>query len=242
MCQAEALDDVRQIHPDPRSRFMENSMRACTVAWLLGWVLLLPATGKVLANGQLDGGFAGGKTTSFWPVDAGLQRGATRPVKTLVQADDKVLVISNTPTPFGSQFPGNSQIGITRFNRDGSADTSYGPLGQQLLDAGPDFEVEAVDAVLRRDGAVLVEQLDGEEPLLLMACGSWLIRATGTPGSSSWLTGSRSCVLFLSSRRAISVSASSARRVPSVRMSAVRVAQTRRAISRGLAWPVTSKA
>ncbi|MBL8245458.1 MAG: hypothetical protein JNL89_14765, partial [Rhodanobacteraceae bacterium] len=108
------------------------------------------------ANAMLDASFSGGRTTSFWPVDAGLQRGATRPVKTLVQADDKVLVISNTPTPFGSQFPGNSQIGITRFNRDGSADTSYGPLGQQLLDAGPDFEVEAVDAVLRRDGAVLV--------------------------------------------------------------------------------------
>lgn len=108
------------------------------------------------ANAMLDASFSGGRTTSFWPVDAGLQRGATRPVKTLVQADDKVLVISNTPTPFGSQFPGNSQIGITRFNRDGSFDTSYGPLGQQLLDAGPDFEVEAVDAVLRRDGALLV--------------------------------------------------------------------------------------
>lgn len=118
--------------------------------------LLLGLMGQAHANGQLDVSFAGGKTTTYWPVDAGGQRGATFPIKTLVQRDNKVLVISNTPTPFGSQFSGNSQIGITRLNSDGSPDTSYGPLGQTLLDAGPDFEVEAVDAALRKDGALLV--------------------------------------------------------------------------------------
>lgn len=108
------------------------------------------------ANGQLDSSFAGGRTASYWPIDASGLRGATTPVQTLVQRDDKVLLISNTPTPFGSQFPGNSQIGITRLNSNGSVDLSYGPLGQRLLDAGPDFEVEVVDAALRRDGALLV--------------------------------------------------------------------------------------
>jgi uncharacterized delta-60 repeat protein len=111
------------------------------------------------ANGQLDTGFgpvANGKATTFFPIDGSLQRGATRVVKTLVQADNKTLLVSNTPTPFGSQFPGNSQIGITRLNADGSPDTSYGPRGQQLFDAGVDFEVSAVDAALRADGAVLV--------------------------------------------------------------------------------------
>jgi uncharacterized delta-60 repeat protein len=111
------------------------------------------------ANGQLDTGFgpvASGKATTFFPIDASLQRGATRVVKVLVQADNKTLLISNTPTPFGSQFAGNSQIGITRLNADGSPDTRYGPRGQQLFDAGVDFEVSAVDAALRADGAVLV--------------------------------------------------------------------------------------
>lgn len=131
-------------------------MRVRLAAWVSACCTLLTLVGAAQANGQLDTSFAGGRTTSFWPIDAGGQRGATRPVKTLVQADNRVLVISNTPTPFGSQFSGNSQIGITRFNPDGSADTSYGPLGQILLDAGPDFELEVVDATLRRDGAVLV--------------------------------------------------------------------------------------
>lgn len=121
--------------------------------FLVLWGLGLPLA---QANGQLDVSFAGGKTTSFWPIDATQVRGATRPVKTLVQADGKILVISNTSTPFGSQFSGNSQIGISRLNANGSEDTSYGPLGQRLLDAGIDFEVEAVDAALRADGALLI--------------------------------------------------------------------------------------
>ena len=108
------------------------------------------------ANGQLDSSFAGGKVSSFWPTDASSVRGATRAIKTLVQADGKVLVISNTPTPFGSQFSGNSQIGIIRLNVNGSLDASYGSGGQRLLDAGIDFEVEATDASLRADGALLV--------------------------------------------------------------------------------------
>ena len=131
-------------------------MRVRGIAWLLAAAVLWLGASAAEANGQLDSSFAGGRTTSFWPIDASGLRGATRPVKTLVQADNKVLVISNTPTPFGSQFPGNSQIGISRLNGDGSVDSSYGPLGQRLLDAGVDFEVEAVDAALRRDGAVLV--------------------------------------------------------------------------------------
>ena len=161
---------------------MRDQLRPCRLpAWLLAAFLAtaLPAA----ANGQLDVGFAGGRTTSFWSIDASLQRGATRPVKTLVQADDKVLVISNTPTPFGSLFPGNSQIGITRFNRDGSVDTSYGPLGQRLLDAGPDFEVEAVDAVLRRDGAALVlGTLYG--PFNQSDMAVWAVLPNGEPDSA----------------------------------------------------------
>ncbi len=131
-------------------------MSARFAAFGLVCCALLAPMRATQANGQLDASFAGGRTTSFWAIDAGGQRGATTPIRTLVQTDDKVLVISNTPTPWGSQFPGNSQIGITRLNRNGSVDSSYGPSGQRLLDAGPDFEVEAVDAVLRRDGALLV--------------------------------------------------------------------------------------
>jgi uncharacterized delta-60 repeat protein len=126
---------------------------------LLALALLATLALAAQANGQLDTGFgpvASGKTSTFFPIDGSLQRGATRVVKTLVQADNKTLLVSNTPTPFGSQFPGNSQIGITRLNADGSPDTSYGPRGQQLFDAGVDFEVSAVDAALRIDGAVLV--------------------------------------------------------------------------------------
>ncbi|MBN8426189.1 MAG: delta-60 repeat domain-containing protein [Xanthomonadales bacterium] len=126
--------------------------------WSVAWMVCASAlwTSPGYANGQLDSVFAGGRTSTYWAIDADGQRGATRPVKTLVQRDDKVLVVSNTPTPFGSQFPGNSQIGITRFNSDGSVDPSYGPFGQRLLDAGEDFEVAAVDATLRRDGALLL--------------------------------------------------------------------------------------
>lgn len=126
---------------------------------LIALALLATLALAAQANGQLDTGFgpvASGKTTTFFAIDASLQRGATRVVKTLVQADNKTLLISNTPTPFGSQFPGNSQIGVTRLNADGSPDSSYGPRGQQLFDAGVDFEVEAVDAALRADGALLV--------------------------------------------------------------------------------------
>lgn len=123
---------------------------------IMAIVVLVAVAQGVRANGQLDTAFAGGRTTTYFPTDATLQRGATRVVKTLVQSDNKTLLISNTPTPFGSQFPGNSQIGITRLNPDGSPDTSYGPQGQQLFDAGVDFEVNAVDAALRIDGAVLV--------------------------------------------------------------------------------------
>lgn len=129
------------------------------IARLIALVLLATLALSAQANGQLDTGFgpiASGKTTTFFPIDASLQRGATRVVKTLVQADNRTLLVSNTPTPFGSQFPGNSQIGVTRLNADGSPDTSYGPRGQQLFDAGVDFEVEAVDAALRADGALLV--------------------------------------------------------------------------------------
>lgn len=122
----------------------------------LAFLVLLLFSPLGFSNGQLDTSFAGGKTSTFFPIDATGQRGATRVVKTLVQADNKVLLISNTPTPFGSQFSGNSQIGITRLNADGTADASYGANGQLLLDAGVDFEVEAVDAALRIDGAVLV--------------------------------------------------------------------------------------
>lgn len=139
---------------------------------------MLLTTGDVLANGQLDPSFAGGKTTTYWPIDAGGQRGATRPVQTLVQADNRVLVISNTATPFGSQFPGNQQIGISRFNPDGSVDVSYAQQGQTLLDAGPDFEVEAVDAALRRDGAVLVlGTLEG--PFNQSDIGVWAVLPNG---------------------------------------------------------------
>lgn len=129
------------------------------IARLIALALLATLALTAQANGQLDAGFgpvASGKTTTFFPVDASLQRGATRVVKTLVQADNKTLLVSNTPPPFGSQFPGNSQIGVTRLNADGSPDTSYGPRGQQLFDAGVDFEVHAVDAALRADGALLV--------------------------------------------------------------------------------------
>lgn len=129
------------------------------IARLIALALLATLALTAQANGQLDTGFgpvASGKTTTFFPIDASLQRGATRVVKTLVQADNKTLLVSNTPTPFGSQFPGNSQIGVTRLNADGSPDTSHGPRGQQLFDAGVDFEVQAVDAALRADGALLV--------------------------------------------------------------------------------------
>lgn len=129
------------------------------IARLLALALLATLALAAHANGQLDTGFgpvASGKATTFFPIDGSLQRGATRVIKVLVQADKKTLLISNTPTPFGSQFAGNSQIGITRLNADGSPDTSYGPRGQQLFDAGIDFEVSAVDAALRADGAVLV--------------------------------------------------------------------------------------
>lgn len=125
-----------------------RSMLFCTLA------LVLSQPG--FSNGQLDTTFGGGKVSAYFPTDATGQRGATRTVKTLVQADNKVLLISNTPTPFGSQFSGNSQIGITRLNADGTPDATYGANGQLLLDAGVDFEVEAVDAALRIDGAVLV--------------------------------------------------------------------------------------
>jgi len=129
------------------------------IARLIALALLATLALTAQANGKLDTGFgpvASGKTTTFFPIDASLQRGATRVVKTLVQADNKTLLVSNTPTPFGSQFPGNSQIGVTRLNADGSPDTSHGPRGQQLFDAGVDFEVQAVDAALRADGALLV--------------------------------------------------------------------------------------
>jgi hypothetical protein len=129
------------------------------IARLIALAVLATLALAAQANGQLDSGFgpvASGKTSTFFPLDASLQRGATRVVKVLVQADNKTLLISNTPTPFGAQFPGNSQIGVTRLNADGSPDTSYGPRGQQLFDAGVDFEVEAVDAALRADGALLV--------------------------------------------------------------------------------------
>lgn len=148
---------------------------------IVAWAACACALGMqhAQANGQLDTSFAGGRTSTYWAIDAG-QRGATAPVKTLVQRDDKVLVISNTPTPFGSQFPGNSQIGITRLNSNGSADTSYGPLGQRLLDAGPDFEVTAVDAALRRDGALLVlGTLDG--PFNQSDMAVWALLPNGEP-------------------------------------------------------------
>lgn len=131
-----------------------------TLSTLTLYCMLCGVAVHAWANGQLDSGAlgfgTGGRIASFWPTDATLARGATKPVKTLVQADNKALVISNTPTPFGSQFSGNSQIGITRFTASGNPDTNYGPNGQRLLDAGVDYEVEAVDAVLRSDGALLV--------------------------------------------------------------------------------------
>ncbi len=120
---------------------------------------LLMFSNNALANGFLDPSFAStGKTATYWPIDESGLRGATFPVKTLVQNDNKVLVISNTPTPFGSQWPGNSLIGISRLNANGSEDSSYGfgGLGQTLLDAGVDFEVQAVDALLRPDGVLIV--------------------------------------------------------------------------------------
>lgn len=123
---------------------------------LMGLILVLLTTG-VSANGQLDLSFAGtGKNAAYWRVTEVHSFGATRPVKTLVQSDNMTLVISNTPTPYGSQFPGNNQIGIFRYQSNGYRDASYSSSGYLMLDAGLDFEVEAVDAALRGDGALLV--------------------------------------------------------------------------------------
>lgn len=115
--------------------------------------LALPALG----NGQLDPSFAdGGRSLAVFATDESLPGAYTAPIKTLVQNDERVLVVCNTPTPLGSQFPGNTQIGVMRLRANGFPDPSYGFESKVLLDAGVDFEVNAVDALLLEDQSLIV--------------------------------------------------------------------------------------
>lgn len=114
----------------------------------LGWTYI--ALTRLNSNGTIDSSFGSNGTSKLQPTSTFGNMGA-RGLTVTQQNDGKYIVGGLEAT--GN--PARAIISLTRFNNDGSIDTTYGSSGYASLDLGGDFETIIKDIVLP-DGKLLI--------------------------------------------------------------------------------------
>ncbi|EFL88256.1 tandem-95 repeat protein, partial [Ahrensia sp. R2A130] len=116
------------------------------------------------ADGTLDASFNGGGTVTFTGGDS-------HAVKDIfVQADGKVLV---THTAFTSGFPGTTSAELTRYNSDGSLDTTFGGGTGSVAASGIDTQavLERSDGTIVTVGTYIQSDPFGQDPIGIQLSG-----------------------------------------------------------------------
>jgi uncharacterized delta-60 repeat protein len=80
--------------------------------------------------------------------------GTNQAVAVTIQADGKIVVVGTIQGSINGEFV--QDIGLARYNTDGSLDKSFGTGGEMLVDFGPDTEATAAGVALQANGKLVV--------------------------------------------------------------------------------------
>lgn len=129
--------------PSPATRLAARLLLACVAT---ACALVLPVA-SASAAGELDLTFSedGLTTTSFGAVNSPQDQGND----VAIQADGKIVVVGLAGDP-----DGGTNFALTRYNPDGSLDTSFGGDGRVTTDFGDSSEARAV--AIQADGKIVV--------------------------------------------------------------------------------------
>ncbi|MEX2140632.1 MAG: hypothetical protein WD894_15320, partial [Pirellulales bacterium] len=137
---------------------------------------------RLLAAGTLDATFDDdGRVPTDFPSLDGSRHDIGRGVA-IQQSDGMIVVVGNSSDPLG----GGNEVGLVRYNTDGSRDISFGDNGRHR-DSFPNF-VEITSIALQTDGKILVAGSSGTASDFFVA----RYNADGSPDLSfdgdGWLT------------------------------------------------------
>ena len=126
-----------------------------TKLFIVGAFLVFGAAEIAAAGGNLDTGF-NGSGKSVFNIESDATRGSFAEIAVI--GGDKFLVVGNVVIRGGSYYA----VTLSRYNSDGSLDTSFGEGGKVITDTGVTSEGKAV--AVQSDGKIVVAANAGNHP------------------------------------------------------------------------------